>query len=340
MSEGTVRVGMIGARRARQGLGPFVARDLRACGAEVACVLGTSTSSAHAAARELSAQLGCDVRAYADLDAMLEREPLDALAILSPHESHEKFLSRAVEARLHVLCEKPLLYGGTDLAGRAARIAGAFRAARLLLAENTQWPRTLEGYERLYPGSLAKRPDRFEMRLSPITDGVPMFADCLSHPLSVLQAVAPAPSVRLERIEVEYGAGDARAHPRVPARLRLAFDYVAEAFRVQVGVALVQSFAQPHAAALALDGRWAEREVRSPGYEIYFRAGERAVPLRDPLSLHVQAFVSELEAVRSGADPGSPEPIVQRMELFEELLGACRASGIELAGAGPASGTA
>jgi hypothetical protein len=321
-----LRVGLIGARRVRQGLGPFVARDLCASGAEVPCVLGTSEASARVCAGELGAQLGRDVRGYAAPEAMLAREDLDALAILSPHESHEPFLALALEAKLHVLCEKPLLYGGEALAARTARLAGGFRAAGLLLVENCQWPRVLPGYAELHPGSLGRPPERFEMMLSPATSGVAMLVDSLSHPLSVLQAVAPAEAPKLEGLEIGYEPG---AEPLRPARLSLGFDYVAGTSRVRVGVALVQSFSQPRAAALAVDGRWAEREVRSPGYEIYLRAGERAVPLRDPLSVHVEDFVAQLDAVRSGASPASPEPIVQRMALFEELLGAFRASQVD-----------
>jgi predicted dehydrogenase len=320
------RVGLIGARRVRQGLGPFVARDLRASGAEVACVLGTSEASAEASARELAAQLGAEVRGYSAAESMLARERLDALAILSPHESHERFLELALAAKLHVLCEKPLLFGPAGLAARAAQLAGRFRAAGLLLVENCQWPRVLPGYARLHPGVLERPLQRFDMRLSPATSGVAMLADSLSHPLSVLQALAPAAAPRLEAVDLQYGAGDG---PGGLARLTLGFDYVAGGTRVRAGVELVQSLSQPRAAALAVGGHWAEREVRSPGYEIYLKAGDRAVPLRDPLSVHVEDFVAQLGAVRSGASPGSPEPIVQRMALFEELLGAFRASNVE-----------
>jgi predicted dehydrogenase len=260
---------------------------------------------------------------------MLAREPLDALAILTPHDSHERFLELALGAKLHVLCEKPLLYGGDGLAARTAQLAGSFRAAGLLLVENCQWPRVLEGYARLHPGALARPPERFEMLLSPATSGIAMLVDSLSHPLSVLQALVPAAAAHLEQIELEYEAGDEGSEPLRPARLSLGFDHVAGTARVRVGVALVQSFSQPRPAGLALDGRWAEREVRSPGYEIYLRTGERAVPLRDPLTVHVEDFVAQLDAVRSGASPGSAEPIVQRMALFEELLGAFRASQFE-----------
>ena len=51
-----LRIGIVGARRARQGLGPFVARDLAALGAEVTHVLGRTEESARAAATEIAGQ--------------------------------------------------------------------------------------------------------------------------------------------------------------------------------------------------------------------------------------------------------------------------------------------
>ena len=65
MSEGRgsgapLRAGIVGARRVRQGLGPFVARDLSACGVEVHMVLGTTEDTARAAADQVGEQLARD----------------------------------------------------------------------------------------------------------------------------------------------------------------------------------------------------------------------------------------------------------------------------------------
>ena len=48
------RVGIIGARRSRQGLGPYVARFLKASGVEVACFLATGSGTLQAAREEQS----------------------------------------------------------------------------------------------------------------------------------------------------------------------------------------------------------------------------------------------------------------------------------------------
>ena len=94
-----IAVGVIGARRQRQGLGSYVVRDLLACGAAVPCFLATSEATRDAARRELAERWRVEPRGYLDLDAMLGAETLDALAICSPPETHERYLAAAASAR-------------------------------------------------------------------------------------------------------------------------------------------------------------------------------------------------------------------------------------------------
>ncbi|MDH4096602.1 MAG: Gfo/Idh/MocA family oxidoreductase, partial [Betaproteobacteria bacterium] len=132
------RVGVVGARRARQGLGPFVVRDLRAAGAEVPCILATRAETRDAAVRALATHTGVEPRGYLDLDEMLARESLDALAILSPAPCHAEPLAAAARARLHVLCEKPFVWGVPDLAARTRALVEAIEANGRVLFENCQ----------------------------------------------------------------------------------------------------------------------------------------------------------------------------------------------------------
>ena len=92
------RVGLVGARRRRQGLGPFVARDLVRAGACVPCFVTTSAATRDAASGQLAAICGVETRGYSNVDEMLARERLDALAILSPAETHAAYLESAAAA--------------------------------------------------------------------------------------------------------------------------------------------------------------------------------------------------------------------------------------------------
>ena len=94
------RVGIVGARRRRQGLGPFVARELRAAGADVTCFVTTSESSRDEAGRALETLAGVTARGYTDLATLLSHERVDALAILSPSDTHAAALDAALPALL------------------------------------------------------------------------------------------------------------------------------------------------------------------------------------------------------------------------------------------------
>ena len=127
------RVGIIGARRVRQGLGPFVARDLVAAGAEVPCFVGDlARARSRPRSRRSSDTRSVSPRGYVDVDAHARRaSALDAVAILSPAETHEEYLVARARRGLAVLCEKPLVWGTRRARRpRAAELVAALRRAR------------------------------------------------------------------------------------------------------------------------------------------------------------------------------------------------------------------
>ncbi len=85
------RVGVVGARRARQGVGEHLARFLHTAGAKVVAVAGTSASTAAEAAAALAGH-GIAATSHADVGAMVRSEALDALVIASPAATHEACL--------------------------------------------------------------------------------------------------------------------------------------------------------------------------------------------------------------------------------------------------------
>lgn len=303
-------VAIVGARRVRQGLGPFVAEKLVELGAEVPAVLATSRESAAAAERELLAR-GIRARAYADLAALLAEQELDALAILSPAGTHAAFLEAALEAGLHALCEKPLLQGGGRLGERARVLVERFAAAGLLLRENCQWPYTLPAYRALHPDAFSGPLRSFAMKLSPASqEPRAMLEDSLSHPLSLLQALAPGPA-RVQAIRFESAA---------PSSVALAFEWHAGAAPIGVDVALRSSERGPREAGYGVNGRWAERRIRPEDYAQSFAADGREVAVPDPLRELLRAFLADLPERGERSPRPAEEAIAARMALFERIL--------------------
>jgi hypothetical protein len=311
------RIGLIGARRARQGTGPYVARDLHALGLEVAAVLGTSEATVGEAVRQLAESYGIDAEPYTDRERMLATASLDALAVLSPAATHEAHLEAALASGLHVLCEKPLLWGGSGVFGRGVSLVEAFRSRGLILFENCQWPFTLPAFHALHPEAPPGPPSRFAMRLSPTVSGLELIGDSLPHPISMLQALAPDPGARIAEIHVE-----ALSSALEDADFR--FTYRAAGAEIACEVVLRHGREQPREAGYALDGRGATRALSMPDYSMEFRDGERSVPLPEPLTACLRQFTTSLGAVLAGATPPDPWPSAQRLQMLESLLVASR----------------
>jgi predicted dehydrogenase len=294
---------LIGARRVRQGLGPFVARHLVALAAEVPCFYASRPDSVAETEHALSA------RGYTDLARMLADERLDALAILSPSETHERYLAAALAARLHVLCEKPLVWGGGGLAARARALEQAFRAAGLGLRECCQWPYTLPAYRALHPGGGPVR--AFAMRLSPASDEPrAMLGDAIPHPLSLLQALAPGPP---EIAGIRFDAAE-------PGSISLAFEWRAGGARVEVAITLVTQRRPPREAGYAVNQLWAERRIAGSDYALYLGDGPRQVPVPDPLRALLADFVADPARAPTGESG-------ERMALLERILDALPSGG-------------
>jgi predicted dehydrogenase len=249
---------------------------------------------------------------------MLEGETLDALAILCPPEAHERYLAEAAAAGLHALCEKPLLWGGSGLGRRARGIVERFADAGLLLRENCQWPYVLPALRSLHPRAFEEPTRRFFMRLSPAAGGARLLADCLPHPLSVLQALLPSARARVERARFRELAPGGDGAPDL-ANLAVEFDY--HAGQQEVGVDLELRYAErvPRAASIGLNGFRAERDVGVNDYKLRLVSDDRAVDLPDPLTALVRDFVRDLATVRSGRRAPGGESISQRMECLEAI---------------------
>ena len=306
-------IAVVGAGRRRQGLGPFVARNLLAAGAGIPAFVVTSAASAAEVARQWARDLGIEARGHLELASLLREERVDALAILSPAETHARHLEAALAAGLHVLCEKPFVWGVPRLAETARRLALAFESRGLLLWENCVWPYVLPAFAQLHPGALAQTPRRLALRLQPASRGVQMLGDCAPHVLSLAQALLPGGPARIESLRFAGGAAEADA-------LDLAFTYAVGERTLDVELELRRRERQPREAALAVDGRWAQRLVSAEDYRLSFAADGRTVPLPDPLTLLVADFVRALPSPGERAAAGRSREIAQRMELLESIV--------------------
>jgi predicted dehydrogenase len=303
------RLGIVGARRARQGLGPFVARDLARAGADVVAFTTTSEATRDEAGAEL-ATIGVRARGFTSMEAMLDEVELDAVVILSPAAHHESALDWAWTAGLHALCEKPLVDPGSG--ADASRLVQQFFDAGLLLAENCQWPRVLGAARELVPELGTQPPARFEMELCPEARGVGLVRDALSHPLSLLQALTGHTggviNVAFDETDPDTGFTVAR------------FDFLSPGHVTNCEVRLFRTELRPRPASFTVDGQRIERVIHEPGYTFHLAHGERLVQCPDPLTVHLRLWVERLSDTLSGSPAERATAIEARADMLETLV--------------------
>ncbi|MCB9869434.1 MAG: Gfo/Idh/MocA family oxidoreductase [Planctomycetes bacterium] len=308
-AERTVRLGLIGAGRRRDGTGPFLAVHAERAGARVVAVVGRQLGSAQVAAAELASRLGHAVTPCASLTD-LAAASLDGWIVASPDAAHRVALEAAAEAAVPVLCEKPLVprHEAPGLAPLLAR----FRTAGVLLMEHCQWPEVIPVFDALCPGR-AQQPTRIAMGLSPSRPGPSMFEGSLSHLLSLAQALLPIDArtrvARLTRsgdpatgvLDVEFEL----ERPFPPVRCRLELRHVA---------------AQPRPAWVAIDGVRMDREIDLRDYAIAFRCGDQRISAGDPSASLVYRFVRYVREATHERTGIECDFVEHRARLFAEAL--------------------
>ncbi|MCP5023953.1 MAG: Gfo/Idh/MocA family oxidoreductase [bacterium] len=306
-------IALIGARRANQGLGPFVAKQLRAAGANIPAFVGTSQASNDLAAEELRSIAGLNCEGFTELGSLLGKHKVDAIAILSPPETHASYLDQALRNGLHALCEKPFVLEGRNATKDVESLLAGFAEAGLMVGENCQWPRLLPSFVELFGPQSLSAPTRFAMGLSPSSCGVEMGADSLSHPLSLLQAQDPGPA-HVSQVQVQMQA------PEGPCQVQFCFHGPSRSLGCTIH--LQDSPQRPRPAWLQFDSSRADRLIRASDYAIFLVDGSRQVPAPDPMRIHLREFVIDLERSLNGEPPISTSPILYRARMLTDLLAA------------------
>ncbi|MCH2100493.1 MAG: Gfo/Idh/MocA family oxidoreductase [Planctomycetes bacterium] len=317
-SERVLRVCVIGARRVRNGTGPFLARQVADAGAELVGVLGTTPATAEAA-RAALAEDGYPCQAFTSFEHMVTETQPTALVIATPAGTHRPWLESALQHDLHVLCEKPLLTVYND---DAASLPARFAAHGRVLMENCQWPETLDAFGALHPSCAADHITRFRMMLAPEFRGLSRWIETLSHPLSLLQTVASGPA------EVE-NVRFAEAGPAAPDA-RLSFRYQTLDRAIECEIRMQDTGEWPRPAEFALDDFVARRVVEQPDYQFFFDDGyrpegegeARRVSADDPQVRLVEKFIAAVQEAQHSGEAPANEDIARRQRLLATLLAA------------------
>ncbi len=303
-----MNVAIIGARRARNGIGEYIANYFQKNGAPVVCVLGTTEETSSRASRSLE-RYGITARPYHDFVEMVSREDIQAVAIASPAESHLGFLKASLERGLSVFCEKPFLDPSrADLPAGLEDVFGQASAGCKTVAMNSQWPFCLGAYEELCGVLAPAEVRRFSIRLSPICSGLAMIPDSVPHALSILHAA------------LGPGTISPPAFSGTDTGMSIEFTYTSAHGSCAVTIALIQEREQPRPFWFGFNDRIARRSIETARYEISFHSGGRRLPVADPLELCVRDFI---HACSAGREPViGREHIVATTRLLKQIYDA------------------
>jgi len=305
-----IPVGIVGAGRSRNGLGPFLAEFLEGAGFVVAAVSGRSPERAGVNAEELGQRLGHEVKGFTSASALCG-SGVEALAIASPSEHHLEGLQAAAEAHLPTLCEKPLVHEHHVEEG--ARIIETFAQERVPLLENCQWPYVLAAFFQLHGQPKLGKQTAVEMGLGPPRRGREMVQNMLSHLLSVIQAIgvadpdAVATDVHLDDTSFERMRNVLRFRLAGPSRT------VEGAFYLEIREA------PPRPAWLAIDGLRMDRQV-GEGHSIAFSANGKEATIDDPMKQLIARFAAMVRDRDPALVDSQRELVRQRLQWYRQIL--------------------
>lgn len=306
-----LRVAVIGARRTNAGTGGFLAQQAHAAGAEVIAIVGSSYDGARLAGEELL-EFGLRPEVFAEEEEMLLEMSPEAVIIASPTNTHIDWLEQCLEQKVHVFCEKPLSISGAKYCDKLIR---GFTAKDLLISENCQWPFTLEAWQKLHPQTDFVNAQRFSMLMSPKLRGVQRWQDCLSHPLSLIQEIAPGPA-HLEKVEYSELSADA-------ADAALRFEYCTHSNVLACEIIFEDLGVFPPPAEYAIDGKLCHRII-GENYQVQFTAHadepKNAVSIGDPMEQCLHAFFKRVNLIKNSRGGSLDEDLIRRQYLLEALL--------------------
>src|SRR4030042_2959218 len=144
-----MKVSIIGAGRARNGIGEYIGKYFHQHGGKVTSVLGTTEKTSLQACSTLR-KYRIEARPYTDFNEMVRIEMPEVVVIASPSSTHYEYLLKSIDSGLHIFCEKPFIWGDlTNIPKTAEEIFSQAREKKLTIAMNSQWPFAVTDYEKI-----------------------------------------------------------------------------------------------------------------------------------------------------------------------------------------------
>jgi hypothetical protein len=301
-----MKVSIIGAGKNRSGIGEHIAKYFHKNGANVVSVLGTTERTTRSASLALS-KYGIKAHPYTDFDEMVENEWPDSIAIASPSRTHYEYLAKCIDLGLNIFCEKPFVWEeGIDTGKAVEDILKKASEKELTIAMNSQWPFSIEYYEKICGKIEIKKANQFSIHLSPSSSGKEMIPESVPHALSLLYHMFG-----------DGGIKDLNFELNGEREITIRFTYMFAMNECDVLIELTSQESQPRDFSFGFNGKMVLRSLDFENYNIYFNYGNKKLKITDPLDLSIKNFI---KAVEKKEDPliGHPH-ILNTMSLLKKI---------------------
>jgi len=284
-----MKVSIIGAGRARNGIGEYVGKYFHRHGGEVTSVLGTTEKTSLQACSALR-KYGIEARPYTGFNEMVRIEIPEVVVIASPSSTHYEYLLKSIDLGLHIFCEKPFIWG--DLTNIPKTLQEIFNKAgekKLTIAMNSQWPFALNDYKKICGKVEIRDRNTFTIQMTPPLPGREMISESVPHALSLLYCFLGDGEVE----DLNFKSGGER-------EMCIRFIYLFGTKACEVFIQLAYQETQPRDFSFGLNDRIVFRSLGLENYEIYFNYGNKKMRIIDPLESSVKNF---MEAVTKKTEP-------------------------------------
>ena len=301
-----MNVSIIGAGRARNGIGEYIGKYFHKCGGKVSSVLGTTEKTSLQASSALQ-RYGIQANPYTDFNKMIGIEKPDVVVIASPSYTHYEYLLKCIHSGSHIFCEKPFIWNDRlDIRKRVEDIFEMAYEKKITIAMNSQWPFSIDAYEALCGRIVIQQVNTFFIQMSPPFPGREMIPESVPHALSLLYCLLGVGEIE----DLNFESDGER-------ELSIRFSYLFGTQVCDVFIRLIFQETPPRDFSFGLNNKIVFRSLDLENYEIFFNYGGEKMKIVDPLELSVKNF---MEAVEKGEEPfiGTLH-ILHNMSLLKEI---------------------
>lgn len=290
-----LKVSIIGARRVKEGTGPFIAKFFIEEGCKITSVLGTHRKSLNQVQKEFYEKYRIQINTYRNIEKLMKLENPNIVVITSPKETHFFYIKKLLKYKCNIFCEKPLIWNcensfNKKLLTKLKFIEDILHKKNSLLQLTNQWPYSINSFCRIYNIKSIKniKIKRFKMTLTSAEEKKDTLAETLPHPISM--------------VELVFGYGEfedikfKKINTKSRKSLRIESNFISKKGNLKTTFVINFSSQTPRPASYSINQMAVHRFVDiKNNYQMYFKSNKQKYIIKDPMRQSVSNFINKIK---------------------------------------------